>query len=183
MPAKINADITVIVGMAPRVLVSKPVIGALVLAALIIEFLAENTVLILDAVPKCGDTDRCQGINKACCKTAKAPITQARLRFGSDHIMRVKTQLSNCFIKLLCKSCIEQSIAELTPHQEFSTQIAHGLGIPIDHIFAGLCPCIQQMVADCGSGGYIHILNFSLSWFNSLLFKKIATDFIRKSLS
>ena len=51
----------------------------------------------------------------------------------------------------------EQRVLELLAHEELSGQVAHGLGVAVDHVGLGLHPGIHEMATHCGGRGDVHV--------------------------
>lgn len=49
------------------------------------------------------------------------------------------------------------SAFELLAHEELSGQVAHGLGVAVDHVGLGLHPGIHEMATHCGGRGNVHV--------------------------
>ena len=157
LAAEVDALIALVVDVPPRVLIGQPVVRTLDLATLVIEFLAEDAVLVLDAVAEGGNAERGERIDEAGCETAETAVAQARFVFRVDHCLRVEAEAAHGLFELRGEARVEQCVAQLLAHQEFRGQVAHSLRVAVDHVLLGLHPGIHEMTADHGCSGNIDI--------------------------
>ena len=143
--------------MAPRLLVGLPVFRLLDLLAVLVEFLLEDAVLVLDAVTESGHAERGEGVDEAGGETAQATVAERGLIFGVDDVLRLESEAFHSLIELVEHAGVEQRVAQLLADQELGAQVADGLGAAVDHILLGLEPSVLQIVADDERRRDIHV--------------------------
>ena len=143
--------------MAPRLFVGQPVIRGLDLLAVLVEFLLEDAVLVLDAVTERRHAKGGEGVDEAGGQTTQATIAEARLVFGVDDFLGGESEVLDGLVELVGQAGVEQRVLELLAHEELSGQVAHGLGVSVDHVGLGLHPGIHEMATHCGGRGNVHV--------------------------
>ena len=143
--------------MAPRLFVGQPVIRGLDLLAVLVEFLLEDAVLVLDAVTERRHAKGGEGVDEAGGQTTQTTIAEARLVFGVDDFLGGESEVLDGLVELVGQAGVEQRVLELLAHEELSGQVAHGLGVAVDHVGLGLHPGIHEMATHCGGRGNVHV--------------------------
>lgn len=86
-----HIDKNIMSGKLPRVKV-QPVVRNLNLVS-IHNLLLKNTITISQPITPSGVVERCQTIQKACCKAAKTAITKRSIMFLLDNILNTEAQI------------------------------------------------------------------------------------------
>ena len=178
--AEVHALRTVVVHMAPRLLVGQPVLRVLDLLALLVEGLLEDAVLVLDAVAECRHAQRGQRVDEAGGQTAQATVAERGLVLGVDDVLVIEAELLDGLVELLGQACVEQRVAQLLAHQELGAQVTDGLGVAVDHVLLRLHPGIHEMTAHCGGGGDVHVGRRGLLNGHALRVLELLADLIRE---
>ena len=178
--AEVHALRTVVVHMAPRLLVGQPVLRVLDLLALLVEGLLEDAVLVLDAVAECRHAQRGQRVDEAGGQTAQATVAERGLVLGIDDVLVIEAELLDGLVELLGQAGVEQRVAQLLAHQELGAQVTDGLGVAVDHVLLRLHPGIHEMTAHCGGGGDVHVGRRGLLNGHALRVLELLADLIRE---
>ena len=170
--------VAVVIDVAPRLFVGQPVIRGLDLLAVLVEFLLEDAVLVLDAVTERRHAKGGEGVDEAGGQTAQTTVAQARLVFGVDDFLRIEAESFHGLVELIGQSGVEQRVLQLLAHQELGGQVADGLGVAVDHVGLGLHPGIHEMATHCGGRGDVHISRLGLLDGDALGVLQLLTDFV-----
>ena len=170
--------VAVVIDVAPRLFVGQPVIRGLDLLAVLVEFLLEDAVLVLDAVTERRHAKGGEGVDEAGGQTTQTTIAEARLVFGVDDFLGGESEVLDGLVELIGQAGVEQRVLELLAHEELSGQVAHGLGVAVDHVGLGLHPGIHEMATHCGGRGNVHISRLGLLDGDALGVLQLLTDFV-----
>ena len=175
-----NLLVTVVIDMAPRLLVGEPVVRSLDLLAGLVKLLLENAVLVLDAITECRYAQGSKGIDEAGGQTTQTAVAEARLVFGVDDILHGEAESFDGFVELFGQAGVEQRVAQLLAHQEFGGQVADGLGVAVDHVGLGLHPGIHEMATDRRRSCDIHIGRLGLLRRDALRVLQLLANLVRE---
>ena len=148
------------------------------LLAVLVEFLLEDAVLVLDAVTERRHAKGGEGVDEAGGQTTQTTIAEARLVFGVDDFLRIEAESFHGLVELIGQSGVEQRVLQLLAHQELGGQVADGLGVAVDHVGLSLHPGIHEMATHCGGRGDVHISRLGLLDGDALGVLQLLTDFV-----
>ncbi len=174
--------VAVVIDVAPWLVVGQPVIRPFDLLAVLVEFLLENAVLVLDAVTERRHAQRGERIDETCGQTSQTAVAQSGLVFGIHHVLHVESEGFHGLVELFGQSGVEQCVAQLLAHEEFRRQVADGLGVAVDHIGLGLHPRIHQMAAHGRGRRDVHVGRLGLLHGDALGVFQLLADLVGELL-
>ena len=108
------------------------------------DLLFEHTVFITDTAAVCRISQCSQGIQEACCQTAKTAVSKRRISLLVLQKVQVQSHLIKSFLYLFVCSQVNQVISQRTSHQELHGHIVNCL-----RILLFICIlCFQPVIND-----------------------------------
>ena len=126
------------------------------------DLLFEHTVFITDTAAVCRISQCSQGIQEACCQTAKTAVSKRRISLLVLQKVQVQFHLIKSFLYLFVCSQVNQVISQRTSHQELHGHIVQNLRILLIHCFLGFQPVVNNNVFYCVADCLVNFLLGSL---------------------
>src|SRR5262249_18750732 len=112
------------------------------------DLLAEEPVLVVDAIAKTGQTHRRQRVEKASCQPAKAAVAQGGIRLALLQRALVHAKFSQSIATSLVDAEIGQVVPQGPAHEKLHGQVIDALGIGFLVTFLGLQHALDESIAD-----------------------------------
>ena len=128
VPAEVDGDGRLRVRELPRRAQRQPVVGLLHLPA-VDERLAEDAVLVADAVADAGHVHRRERVDEARREPAEAAVAEARLDLRLAQLGQVDAQRRQALLDDLVQVGREQRVVQLPAQEELRRQVRDGLGL------------------------------------------------------
>src|SRR5208337_4192308 len=127
-----------------------PAVGALALPSPL-EDLAEQAVVVIDAVAVARESERREGIQEAGGQAAKAAVAERRVVLGFPHLFEVHAELFEGLAALLVDPEVVQIVCEGAADQELEGEVVDALGSGRFDPSLGLDHALDQEIP-CGEG-------------------------------
>ena len=132
-------------GDLPRVSVDQPVVGLLDLPA-VADLLVEDAELVADAVADRRTLEGGQRVQVARGEPAEAAVAQSRFRLAGQHLVEVLTHRCQGGLGRVLHAQVQQVVAQLRTHQEFSRQVAGHLAAEVQRGLRRRHPAVLHAV-------------------------------------
>ena len=120
---------------------------------MIFKLLFEKSEVIIKSDSFSRKSQSCNGIQEACCQTAKTAVSKSRISLLILQKVQVQSHFLESFLYLFICSQVDQVISKCTAHQEFHGHIVQNLRILFFHCLLGFQPVINNnifyCIADC----------------------------------
>ena len=144
-----------------RIAVFQPVIRYFYLIT-VADLLFEHTVFITDTAAVCRISQCSQGIQEACCQTAKTAVSKRRISLLVLQKVQVQSHFLESFLYLFICSQVDQVISKRTAHQELHGHIVQNFRILFVHCLLGFQPVINNNIFYCIADCLVNLLLGSL---------------------
>jgi hypothetical protein len=138
----------------PRVGAAQPVVRPLHLVALL-QLLAEDAVLVAQAVADGGDRQRRQAVDEAGGEAAQAAVAQAGVRLHLGELERVDLLLAHQVADERLGEEVGDVVGERAADEVLHRQVVDALGVGLVLVVAGGDPARGEQVADGAGDGLV----------------------------
>ena len=139
-----------------RSAVGLPAVGFLALEA-VEDLLAEQAVLVIDAVAEAGHAEGGQRFQEARRQTTQAAIAQAGIGLAVQHLVEADAEAGQHLAAEFFDAQVGQVVAQRAAHQEFHGEVIQALGILVAVARLGLEHAVDNAVAD-GEGDGLQVV-------------------------
>src|SRR5205085_2422960 len=108
----------------PRIAGGQPIFGQLVLPA-ILQYLAENAVIVANAITISGDRQRRHAVHETGGEPSQSAVAERSIGLRFAQRLEIDTELAQCFARRCRQSQIVERVEEKTADQKLERQVVN----------------------------------------------------------